>query len=82
MPLRADLLFCWFVGLGIDDGIWEYACVSVSRTLLVRLQSQQAGRTLLEDRLREPQQTLRIMTEQRQRMRTGEVQRKMRARRT
>jgi hypothetical protein len=35
-----------------------------------------------EDRLRELQQTLRSMTEQRQRMRTGEVQRKMRARRT
>jgi hypothetical protein len=49
----------------------------VRRTIVQGTPTQAA-----EDRLRELQQTLRSMTEQRQRMRTGEVQRKMRARRT
>jgi hypothetical protein len=49
----------------------------VRRTIVQGTPTQAA-----EDRLREFQQTLRSMTEQRQRMRTGEVQRKMRARRT
>lgn len=47
----------------------------VRRTIVQGTPTQAA-----EDRLRELQQTLRSMTEQRQRMRTGEVQRKMRAR--
>jgi hypothetical protein len=49
----------------------------VRRTIVQGTPTQAA-----EDRLRELQQTLRSMTKQRQRMRTGEVQRKMRARRT
>jgi hypothetical protein len=49
----------------------------VRRTIVQGTPTQAA-----EDRLRELLQTLRSMTEQRQRMRTGEVQRKMRARRT
>jgi hypothetical protein len=49
----------------------------VRRTIVQGTPTQAA-----EDRLRELQQTFRSMTEQRQRMRTGEVQRKMRARRT
>jgi hypothetical protein len=56
-------------------------CVSVSNPSCAVAKS--ASRThVAEDRLREFQQTLRIMTELRQRMRAGEVQRKMRARRT
>ena len=49
----------------------------VRRTIVQGTPTQAA-----EDRLRELQQTLRTMTEQRQRMRTREVQRKMRSRRT
>ena len=56
--------------------------IAQQQALLRRRIVQSTLTQATEDRTRELQQTLRSMTEPRQRIRTGEVQRKMRARRT
>ena len=33
--LEFDLLFCWFVGLGVDDAAWDHSTFSKSRERLL-----------------------------------------------
>ena len=33
--LEFDLLFCWFVGLGVDDAAWDHSTFSKGRERLL-----------------------------------------------
>jgi hypothetical protein len=46
-----NLLFCWFVGLGIDDGVWDHSTVSKNRD---RLLDADVAAKFLEAVLRHP----------------------------
>lgn len=34
-PLEYDLLFCWFVGIGVDDAVWDHSVFSKNRDRLL-----------------------------------------------
>jgi len=42
--LEDDLLFRWFVGIGVDDAAWDHSSFSTNRDRLLRGQDQLHGR--------------------------------------
>ena len=42
-----DLLFRWFVGLGIDDPVWNHFCVNIDELFFEAIKHQAASRQLL-----------------------------------
>lgn len=42
--LEFDLLFRWFVGLGVDDPVWDYSVFSKNRDRLLALPQGHAQR--------------------------------------